>query len=226
MTGETITTILISAFSSGMISTVLVKAMDIRHDNKLRKKERENKEIEKKEKKKADYYDEKRQVYIQALKRLSEIRTGFDYTAYDDIPKTLENSINNLNENAAEFSAMLRLYSSDEIYNLYWDLVQWNRFAYVRNSNSWRLFEKSKEIFSINTTYLARLMQDDLGYRDYVANPEKIECPQCHRKHDVYKTCKCGLTWNQTMEETRQALRDEMESRQKDLFGRKQSKES
>ena len=70
---------------------------------------------------------------------------------------------------------------------------------------------------SLNVTFLARLMQADIGYRDYVMNPEKVKCPSCKRGHDFYKTCKCGMTWDKTMEEIQKPLKEELEKKLKEL---------
>ena len=63
-------------------------------------------------------------------------------------------------------------------------------------------------------TLLARLMQKDLGFREYVEEPEMITCPNCGCEHDPYKTCKCGLTWKQTMEKYMESLRNAWEDAQ------------
>jgi len=57
-------------------------------------------------------------------------------------------------------------------------------------------------------------MQADIGYRDYLLNPEKVKCPSCKKEHDFYKTCKCGMTWDKTMEEIQKPLREEVEKQQ------------
>ena len=224
MNTETIATIALSAFSSGFLSTVLVKVIDNLHEDALRKFEEKKKIIEKKEQFKDDYIAEKKAVYIEALKKLAEIRVGFDYTRDGlKIPEHLRKRIDEINENASELSAKLRLYSSDDIYNVYWNLAQWSKFSYAGSVNSWRLGSRSKELFSLNTTFLARLMQVDLGYRDFVLNPEKVVCPKCQKEHDAYKACKCGMTWSQTIEEIQKPLREEWEKRQKELLEQENS---
>ncbi len=205
---------------------MIVKVIDIFREESLRKAEENKKIIEKKEQFKEDYIAEKKAMYIDALKKLAEIRVGFDYTRDGlMISEHLRKKIDEINENAPEFSAKLRLYSSDDIYNMYWNLAKWSRFAYTGSVNSWRLVSRSKEMFSLNTTFLASLMQADLGYRDFVLNPEKVKCPKCHKEHDAYKTCKCGMTWNQTLDEIQKPLREEWEKRQKELIERESNTE-
>lgn len=36
-----------------------------------------------------------------------------------------------------------------------------------------------KKMFSVYTTLLVRLMQKEMGYRDYVKNSETATCPEC-----------------------------------------------
>ena len=71
--------------------------------------------------------------------------------------------------------------------------------------------ENGKEAYSLYTTVLARLMQEDLGFREYVGNPETVVCPNCGREHDAYKKCECGMTMNQTMERIGEGLREAFE---------------
>ena len=221
MNFETIMTIALAALSSGFLSTVIVKIIDIIREDKLRQYDEKKRRIEREEQFKDDYIAEKKAVYIEALKKLAEIRIGFEYTRADMIPEHLKHRIAEINENAPDFSAKLRLYSSDDIYNVYWNLAQWSRFSYAESENSWRLGSESKGFFSANTTFLARLMQNDLGYRDLILNPEKIKCPKCKKEHDVYKTCKCGMTWSKTIDEIQKPLREEWEKRYKELHEQK-----
>lgn len=47
-------------------------------------------------------------------------------------------------------------------------------YAFIRRSGQWRLAENGKKNFSVYTTLLAWLMQENLGYQDYDNNPEMI----------------------------------------------------
>ena len=143
---------------------------------------------------------EKKETYLLGLERLSLIRTGFDITI--DFPykdEQVNDLIQQLNHTAIAFSAKMRLYASDDIYYVYQMLSDWQRFSFTKSSGSWRLFQDGKEIFSVYVTFLARIMQEDLGYREYVKNPEMIICPDCGKEHDPYRQCSCGLTWRETM---------------------------
>lgn len=47
-------------------------------------------------------------------------------------------------------------------------------------------------------TLLARLMQEDLGYRKYNFEHDMIVCPECGCEHDVVSKCpQCGLAYSQ-----------------------------
>ena len=192
--------IVLVALTSGFFSAIIVKVLDIIQDFVNRKKEEKSRLKKKEEKAKERYLSEKKEVYLEALKKLSLIRLGFDIAndSSNENDKIMK-MINEINDNSMELSAKVRLFSSDDIYNLYSDLSKWNRYAFINNGAQQKLTEKSREYYSVYVTILARLMQDDLGYRDYIANPEMIICPKCGDEHDAFKRCKCGMTWQKTM---------------------------
>lgn len=215
MNKEIVLEIVLAAFASGFLSAILVKLLDIlqewinqKADEKLRLKKKKEETLD-------TYIQEKKNVYIEALKKLAELRSGFDITY--DFPynnERINEKIDALNQNASELSAKIRLYASDDVFSVYWELAHWRKYAYTRSSGQWRLSQESKELFSINMTLLARLMQKDLGFREYVEEPEMIVCPECGIEHDPYKTCKCGLTWKQTMDKYRESFINTIEDEQ------------
>lgn len=187
--------IVLVALTSGFLSAILVKLLDILQEWKKQKADEKLRLRKKKEETLDTYIQEKKNVYIEALKKLSELRAGFNITY--DFPYTndrINKKIDDLNQNASELSAKIRLYASDDVFSVYWQLAHWNKYTYTRRSGQWRLSQEGKEQFSIYMTLLARLMQKDLGFREYVEEPEMITCPNCGCEHDPYKTCKCGLT--------------------------------
>lgn len=123
--------------------------------------------------------------------------------------------IKEINENAPELSAKMKLYASDEVFNLYYQLSQFGKYAFTQSIGQSRLTEDGKGIFSMYTTILARMMQEDMGYREYIGNPETVICPNCGREHDAYKTCKCGMTVPKTLEKLGEGLRLVWEENQK-----------
>lgn len=209
--------ILLTALASGFLSAILVKLLDILQEWKKQKVDEKLRLKKKKEDAYDSYIQEKKNIYIEALKKLSELRAGFDVTY--DFPYTnqeLNKKIDELNRNASEVSAKIRLYASDDVFSVYWQLAHWSKYAYTHSSGQWRLSQESKEQFSIYTTLLARLMQKDLGFREYVEDPEIITCPKCGQKHDAYQKCKCGLTWKETMTKIGEAMRQSWEENQEE----------
>lgn len=179
----------ISAGMGALVAGGFALANKIIDRNEQRKISRENK--------KDEYLTKKEEAYVGALGYLLNIRRGFDYTQddvrlNDCIKKEIKESIELLKKNAP----LIRLYSSDRIYRFYHNLTEYCQYAYARN-NGKRLFEESKEAFNNQITILSRLMQEDLGIRKYDDFPDKITCPECAREHDIFKTCFCGLTFEQ-----------------------------
>lgn len=152
---------------------------------------------ENKDKKRDDFNEKKERAYIGALKRLLQIRHGFDYTK-EDLARSEQHKemIKKDNDSFAEISPQLRLYSPDKIFNMFQELVVFARFAYAPQ-NGPRLIENSKWAYNLQITILARLMQDDLGYRKYNPDHDLIVCPNCGKEHDFISKCpKCGLSFN------------------------------
>lgn len=188
---EPIQIAIISASLAAFINCIFQlvnKIIDQQHEERIYKRSEEKTYLEKKEK-----------AYISAIRRLMEIKVGFDYTEMDvyeseDIQTTIEKN----NEGYMDSSPLLRLYASDEIYNMYYNLERFSVYAY---SDGWRLIEDAKTVYSVNITILARRMQDDLGFRQYSRNYEKIECPECGIQHDAYSKCpNCGLEYQELQE--------------------------
>ena len=70
--------IVLVALTSGFFSAIIVKVLDIIQDFVNRKKEEKSRLKKKEEKAKERYLSEKKEVYLEALKKLSLIRLGFD----------------------------------------------------------------------------------------------------------------------------------------------------
>lgn len=195
------TTILTAALASGLCTAILSKLLDIISMHLKQKNDEKVRLAKEKEEFYNNYLHEKREAYIEALKKLAIVRAAFDIT-YENvcIDSQIREMIENMNRDAPLMSAKIRLYSTDEIYHLFWRLSKWTIFSFPRNYEQQRLMENGKEMFSLYTTILARLMQNDLGYRDFVKKPDLIKCPKCGKEHDAYKTCECGLSWSETFD--------------------------
>ena len=198
---DTLITIIIAGISGSGFSIIIEKLLEIWKEKIARKAELEKHDREQVEAYEAEYLAEKKKVYIEALQWLGDLRGGFDVirSPLGRLDKETEEKIAKLNDSVSLMTARLRLYSSDEIYNLFWQLAHYNIFAYY---SKWHIAGDGKEIFSQSTTTLARLMQVDLGFRSFVSEPEKIKCPNCGYEHDAYKTCeKCGWTCSKAFAE-------------------------
>ena len=121
----TTATVVLAAISSGFASAILVKLLDILQE-KLNQGRDEKLRLKQKEEEVHDaYIQEKKAVYIEALKKLSGIRAGFDVTY--DFPYSNEHvnkMIDEINKNASDLSAKMRLYASDDVFNIYHRLSQ------------------------------------------------------------------------------------------------------
>ena len=161
-----------------------------------------------------DFIKNKEAAYLAALDRLVQIRKAMEYT-YENVQSD-ENLKNEYLRNESEFrkeAARIRLYSSDAIYSMYSTLASYSRFAYVLKGGK-RLIENRKWAYDAQVIRLSRLMQEDLGIRNFSEkNNEIVECPECGSKHDAFRQCpKCGMTRQQLEERiveiNRQILND------------------
>lgn len=173
--------------------------------NKLLDNAKEHRESNSKEL--ATYKERKEKTYIAAIGRLLQIRRGFDYTREMVIHSNqLRDYIEKENKAFAEISPQLRLYSSDTIFNKYHELATYARFSYAPQ-NGPRLFENSKWAYDMQITLLARLMQEDLGYRKYNIQHDMIICPECSCEHDIVSNCpRCGMTYSQLQKKAQEIL--------------------
>ena len=79
-------------------------------------------------------------------------------------------------------------------------------FAYASQDGP-KLIENSKWAFDMQITVLARLMQEDLGYRKYNDGIDVVICPKCGCEHDVISKCPtCNMTYNELQEEAKKIL--------------------
>ena len=214
MDKETIVEIVLAAFASGFLSAILVKLLDILQERRNQKVEEKLRRIKKAEDEHNCYIEEKKYIYIEALKKLAALRSGFDITY--DFPynnEQINNMIKDINQNAQELSAKIRLFASDEVFDVYSQLASGRRYAFTHNEGP-KISSFDKKRLEIYVTLLARLMQKDLGFREYLEEPEMIKCPDCGFFHDAYTTCKCGMTWKETMVKVGEEMRQSWEANQ------------
>lgn len=196
---ETIQIAIISAGLATLINCIFQLV------NKLIDNSKENKEN--KDKKKSLYIDKKEKVYIAAIGRLLQIRRGFDYTR--EMVNHNKQILANIEKENMEFSKIapqLRLYSTDKIFNKYLVLAKYASFAYAPQTGP-RLIVNSKWAYDMQITLLARLMQEDLGYRKYNTDYDVINCPECGCRHDMISKCpQCGLTFDDLQKKIEEIL--------------------
>lgn len=189
---EAIQIALISAGFASLVNCIfqlIERKLDVNKEEKAYAREQKEKYLLKKE-----------EAYVFAIKRLVQVGVGFNYTRQDLINnKKLQEEVDECNNIFKEHAAQLRLYATDEIYNIYYSLYSWAKFSYA-DIHGPRLAENGNKRYSMIITNLSRLMQNDLGYRKYNSECEKIICPQCGEEHDAYITCKCGLKYGQMIE--------------------------
>ncbi len=179
--------------------------------NKLIDNEKERRDNS--DKKKDLYIEKKERVYVAAIGRLLQIRRGFDCTSEEVIRSNkIRDNIEKENIAFAEISPQLRLYASDKIFNIYQELARYSRFAYAPIEGR-RLFEESKGAYDMQVTILARMMQEDLGYRKYNNEHDMIICPVCRCEHDIISVCpKCGMTYKELQVKVQEIIKqNEME---------------
>lgn len=161
-----------------------------------------------------DFIKNKEATYLAALDRLVQIRKAMEYT-HENVQSD-EGLKDEYLKNESEFrreAARIRLYSSDAIYSMYSTLASYSRFAYIPKDGK-RLTENSKWAYDAQVIRLSRLMQEDLGIRNFSEkNNEIVVCPECGSKHDAFGQCpKCGMTRQQLeeriMETNKQILND------------------
>ena len=143
-------------------------------------------------------------VYIAAIQRLIQIRIGFDYTremlAHN---KVLKERVDKENSDFLQTASQLRLYSTDRIFNTYRELATYARFAYAPQGEP-RLIENSKWAFDTKITLLARMMQEDLGYRKYNIEFDMVVCTECGCEHDFISKCPiCKMTYDELQEKAK-----------------------
>ncbi len=184
--------VLLSAGTAALISgifAVVNKIMDFSNAKKTKKDAEATKNKE-------DYLLKKEQAYIDAIRWLIFIKKGFSITQ-EDLRKDskLKEECNEEIKKYMDVSPLIRLYATDQIYLIYSNLCKYKKYAFTYSENCWRLFEESKENFNTAIDILAKLMKADLGYRELDNEVATVKCPKCKKEHDMFVTCKCGMTF-------------------------------
>lgn len=194
--------ILIAIISAGLsaLITCLFQLVNKLIDNRQESRQKKNSEL-------ASYKEKKEKVYIAAIGRLLQIRRGFDFTREKAfLNDELKEEMHKCNVEYMEIASQLRLYASDLIFTEYYRLAMYSRFAYAPQ-NGPRLIETSKWAYDTEIVILARLMQEDLGYRKLTSEYQPFICPKCNKEHDIYSKCpSCGMTYSELKKVLQESL--------------------
>jgi len=190
---EEILTVLISAGTGALIGgvgSVITTMLSNRHAIKKI-------ELEHKLKVEDNYFEAKVNAYkiglnyFLYLKKLLSVSKQV-YQRNKDIRDEVEKAYSNVKGALA----LLRLFSSNEVFDYYESLYKRYEPFFLYEEDGWRLLEDSKEIFDLNICKLSRLMNYDLGYQEINEKENfKIKCPSCKTEHSRFERCpKCNLT--------------------------------
>ncbi len=190
---EEIITILISAGTGAFITlvgSIILKKIEIRA-------ERKNKKIEREYRKEDNYFEIKKEAYSNGLKYLLYLKKLFSIT-YEEVfnNKETKEKIEQMHSEVKDCSALIRLYSSDIVFDFFNSLVDTYYPYFLVGENEERLTENSIRGFDKYVSIMGRIMNKDLGYKEF-ANEEEdmIECPKCGKKHPIYESCpKCMMS--------------------------------
>lgn len=151
------------------------------------------------------------EIYINAIRIIQLIKLGFSDETYQQVVKTVYNPsqmkvkekeldkkverVNNLIEITAP---LMRLYATNEIFELFSKLIKYSRFSYSKNIISQFLLYSFDRKFS----YMCRIMQKDLGLRIENFNlPKFYICPNCGERHNSEEVCpRCGISWTRAID--------------------------
>ncbi|KAI3346262.1 hypothetical protein FDB30_04305 [Clostridium botulinum] len=102
----------------------------------------------------------KEETYLEALEVLLNIRKYCDYSDwdYDIAHDKYQHELDNINQKSMNVSVKIRLYATDEIFNIYSMLSKYSQFTFSKK----RLFQQSKDQYVIQCNMLAKLMKEDL----------------------------------------------------------------
>lgn len=146
------------------------------------------------------------EIYADAIQIIQLIKNGFNDRTKQQIRnmplgsplikekhgELVENvkKINNLINTTAP---LMRLYASDEIYELFSKLIKYGKFSYSDNIITQFLLYSFERDF----TYMCKAMQKNLGLRfDDPQLPQPYCCPYCGIMHNSDEDCpSCGISW-------------------------------
>lgn len=209
---DIITVVLSSSVISAIVSQLMSPLLELINSRiekgKINDERKYNEEEELKKK--------KEEVYIDAIQIIQLIKNGF----YDRTMQQIKNMSaskekrNELNINIKKINDMLcvvapkmRLYSTDEIYEIFSDLCKYAIFSYSEKVITQPLLYMYNRKFS----YMCKIMQKHLGLRlDYPELPKACFCVGCGTMHNSKEDCpKCGIKWNKAVEIINEIEKDE-----------------
>ena len=204
---DIITIVLSSTVVSTFVTTCLSPILELiksRIEQKKISNERRYKE-EKELKKKNE------EIYVNAIHIIQLIKNGFGDRTYQQIrnmpfgssgmkekQKELVANINEINNLIETTAPLMRLYATDEIYELFSKLTKYGKFSYSEIV----ITQFLQYSFDRDFTYMCKAMQKNLGLGfDTPRLPEPYICPYCGNAHNSEEDCPmCNMDWINAIE--------------------------
>lgn len=193
----------ISTFVTTLLTPILESVKSKQEQNRINSERKYNKEKEERE--------QLKEIYTNAIRIILLIKNGFfDDTLhqisniplgsprikeeYEKLNKKVE-KINNLIDATAP---LMRLYATDEIFELFSRLIEYGKFSYSDNIITQFLLYS----FDRDFTYMCQAMQKNLEIRvDNPKLPELHICPYCGKPHNSEENCPfCNIPWIDAIE--------------------------
>lgn len=193
----------ISTFASTLLSNILELIKIKQEQNKI---DNERQYKDKKEEK-----EEIKKIYTNAIHIIYLIKNGFYDRTLQQISnmplgsplikekrEELNTYIKRINELIDTTVPLMRLYATDEIYELFSKLSKFSKFSYSENVITQFLLYSFERDF----TYMCQEMQKHLGIRcDNPKLPEVHVCPYCGNAHNSEEDCPfCNIPWVDAIE--------------------------
>lgn len=190
--GDTSNAIVIAIISAGLASLVNCIFQIV---NKIIDylKEKKNNEIAIEQ----ELRQKKEDIYALALKNLMLILNTRNNLTDDEKKENDKKYI--------EIAPLIRLYATDDIYDMYRELQ-------ISIGNARRIQKNgmviNHEFYNRSITLLSRLMQVDIKIRSTNKGVHSaITCPKCNRQHDLLTPCpKCKMTYIQLIDMSKKLI--------------------
>lgn len=194
----------ISTFVSTLLSPILEWIKYKLEQSKINNERKYNNETKSKQK--------LEKIYIDAVHLIQLIRFGFKDRTLQQIKnmplgssqiekkkKELINKRNEINDLIKTVTPLMRIYATDEIYEIFVELItKYGIYSYSNKPITQFLLYS----FDRNFKYMCKAIQKDLGLRfDDIKLPNSYTCPHCGYTHDEESDCpNCGICWTDAID--------------------------